>query len=85
MIFNLFYHLDQYSRVCYAYNGTASTDSTMSANPRVFIHLLTLKCGSPLDAVPSRDAMKLVERIASILQDFELRQLEIDEVEKLAT
>ncbi|VDO79644.1 unnamed protein product [Heligmosomoides polygyrus] len=27
--------------------------------------------------------MKLVERIASILQDSELRQLEIDEVEKL--
>ncbi|VDO18739.1 unnamed protein product [Heligmosomoides polygyrus] len=53
----------------------------MSANPRVVIHLLTLKCGSPLDAVPSKDEMKLAERIASILQDFELRQLEIDEVE----
>ncbi|VDP10068.1 unnamed protein product [Heligmosomoides polygyrus] len=55
----------------------------MLANPRVVIHLLTLKCGSPLDAVPSRDEMKLAKRIASILQDFELRQLEIDEVEKL--
>ncbi|VDP30305.1 unnamed protein product [Heligmosomoides polygyrus] len=55
----------------------------MSAHPRVVIHLQTLKCGSPLDAVPSRDEMKLAERIASILQDFELRQLEIDEVEKL--
>ncbi|VDO63177.1 unnamed protein product [Heligmosomoides polygyrus] len=55
----------------------------MSANPRVVIHLLILKCGSPLDAVPSRDEMKLAERIGSILQDFELRQLEIDEVEKL--
>ncbi|VDP34286.1 unnamed protein product [Heligmosomoides polygyrus] len=55
----------------------------MSANPRVVIHLLTLKCGSPLDAVPSRDKMKLAERIASILQDFELRHLEIDEVGKL--
>ncbi|VDP15219.1 unnamed protein product [Heligmosomoides polygyrus] len=30
-----------------------------------------------------RDKMKLAERIASILQDFELRQLEIEEVEKL--
>ncbi|VDO89780.1 unnamed protein product [Heligmosomoides polygyrus] len=55
----------------------------MSANPRAVIHLLTLKCGSPLDAVPSREEMKLAERIASILQDFELRQLEIAEVEKL--
>ncbi|VDP38752.1 unnamed protein product [Heligmosomoides polygyrus] len=55
----------------------------MSANPRVVIHLLALKCGSPLDAAPSRDEMKLAEWIASILQDFELRQLEIDEVEKL--
>ncbi|VDO19555.1 unnamed protein product [Heligmosomoides polygyrus] len=55
----------------------------MSANPRVVIHLLTLKCGPPLDAVPSRDEMKLAERIASVQQDFELRQLEIDEVEKL--
>ncbi|VDO92315.1 unnamed protein product [Heligmosomoides polygyrus] len=55
----------------------------MSANPRVVIQLLTLKCGSPLDAAISKDEMKLAERIASILQDFELRQLEIDEVEKL--
>ncbi|VDP08592.1 unnamed protein product [Heligmosomoides polygyrus] len=55
----------------------------MSANPRVVIHLQTLKCKSPLDAVPSRDEMKLAKRIASILRDFELRQLEIDEVEKL--
>ncbi|VDP36036.1 unnamed protein product [Heligmosomoides polygyrus] len=55
----------------------------MSANPRVVIHLLTLKCESPLDAVPSRDEMKLAERIASILQDFELQQLEINEMEKL--
>ncbi|VDP22967.1 unnamed protein product [Heligmosomoides polygyrus] len=55
----------------------------MSANPRVVIHLLTLKSGTPLDAVPSREETKLAERIASILQDFELRQLEIDEVEKL--
>ncbi|VDP23196.1 unnamed protein product [Heligmosomoides polygyrus] len=55
----------------------------MSANPRVVIHLLTLKCGSILDAVPSRDEMKLAERIASILQNFELRQLGVDEVEKL--
>ncbi|VDO90205.1 unnamed protein product [Heligmosomoides polygyrus] len=47
------------------------------------MHLLTLKCGSPLDDVLSRDEMKLAERIASILQDFELRQLKIDEVKKL--
>ncbi|VDP36419.1 unnamed protein product [Heligmosomoides polygyrus] len=55
----------------------------MSANPRVVIHLLTLKCGSLLDAVPSRDEMKLTKRIARILRDFELRQLGIVEVEKL--
>ncbi|VDP09313.1 unnamed protein product [Heligmosomoides polygyrus] len=55
----------------------------MSANPGVVIHLMILKCGSLLDAVLSGDEMKLAERIASILQDFELRQLEIDEVEKL--
>ncbi|VDP41530.1 unnamed protein product [Heligmosomoides polygyrus] len=55
----------------------------MSANPGVVIHLLTLKCGSPMDAVPSRDEMKLAERMGSALQDFILRQLEIDEVEKL--
>ncbi|VDP45806.1 unnamed protein product [Heligmosomoides polygyrus] len=55
----------------------------MSANPRVVSHLLTPKCGSSLDAVPSRDEMKLAERMAIILQDFELRQLEIDKVEKL--
>ncbi|VDO63137.1 unnamed protein product [Heligmosomoides polygyrus] len=59
------------------------SDSTASANPRVAIHLLTLKCGPPLNAVPSKDETKLAERIVSILQDFELRQLEIDEVEKL--
>ncbi|VDO90341.1 unnamed protein product [Heligmosomoides polygyrus] len=47
------------------------------------LHLLILKCGSPLNAVSSRDEMKLAERTASILQDFELRQVEIDEVEKL--
>ncbi|VDO98861.1 unnamed protein product [Heligmosomoides polygyrus] len=51
--------------------------------PPTETRLQTLKCGSPLDAVPSRDEMKLAERIASILLDFELRQLEIDEVEKL--
>ncbi|VDO61721.1 unnamed protein product [Heligmosomoides polygyrus] len=55
----------------------------MSANPRVVIHLLALKSGSPLDAVPSRDEMKLAERITSTLQDFELRQLVVDEVGKL--
>ncbi|VDO36243.1 unnamed protein product [Heligmosomoides polygyrus] len=55
----------------------------MSANPQVVIHLLTLKCGHSLDAVRSRDEMKLAERIASILQEFELRQLQIEEVEKL--
>ncbi|VDP32612.1 unnamed protein product [Heligmosomoides polygyrus] len=50
----------------------------MSANPQVVIHLPTLKFGSPLDAAPFRDEMMLAERIASILQDFELRQLEIE-------
>ncbi|VDP30151.1 unnamed protein product [Heligmosomoides polygyrus] len=38
---------------------------------------------TPLDAVPSREEIKLAKRIAGILQDFELRQLEIDELEKL--
>lgn len=52
----------------------------MSTNLRVAIHLLT-QSGSPLDAVPSGDEMKLSERIVSILQDFELRRLGIDEVE----
>ncbi|VDO91034.1 unnamed protein product [Heligmosomoides polygyrus] len=41
------------------------------------IHLLTLKCKS------SREEIKLAERMASILKDFEARQLEVDEDEQL--
>ncbi|VDP14480.1 unnamed protein product [Heligmosomoides polygyrus] len=51
----------------------------MSADARVVIHLLTLKCGPPLDKEPSREEIKLAERMASILKEFEARQLEVDE------
>ncbi|VDO26507.1 unnamed protein product [Heligmosomoides polygyrus] len=39
-------------------------------------------CAGVTTPLVTIDEMKLVERIASILQDFELRQLEIEEVEK---
>ncbi|VDO78947.1 unnamed protein product [Heligmosomoides polygyrus] len=71
--------------LCYAYKVALSLPPTLtlvSANLRVVIQLLTLKCGSPLDAVPSRDEMKMAERIVSE-RIVELQQLEIDEVKKL--
>ncbi|VDP29376.1 unnamed protein product [Heligmosomoides polygyrus] len=55
----------------------------MSADGQVVIHLLTLKCGLPLDKESSREETKLAERMASILKDFEARQLEVDEDEQL--
>ncbi|VDO21319.1 unnamed protein product [Heligmosomoides polygyrus] len=56
----------------------------MSADARVVVlHLLTLKCSPPLDKEPSREDIKLAERMASILKDFEGRQLEVDEDEQL--
>ncbi|VDP31983.1 unnamed protein product [Heligmosomoides polygyrus] len=55
----------------------------MSADARVVIHLLTLKCGLPLDKEPSRKEIKLAKLMASILKDFEARQLEVDEDEQL--
>ncbi|VDO71368.1 unnamed protein product [Heligmosomoides polygyrus] len=55
----------------------------MSADARLVIHLLTLKCGPPLDKEPSREEIKLAERMASILKNFEARQLEVDEDEEL--
>uniref|UniRef100_A0A183FL68 DZF domain-containing protein n=1 Tax=Heligmosomoides polygyrus TaxID=6339 RepID=A0A183FL68_HELPZ len=45
--------------------------------------LLTLKCGPPLDKEPSREEIKLAERTASILKDFEAHQLETEEDEQL--
>ncbi|VDP07834.1 unnamed protein product [Heligmosomoides polygyrus] len=50
----------------------------MSADARVAIHLLPLKCGPPLDK-PSSEEIKLAKRIANILKDFEAHQLEVDE------
>ncbi|VDO89947.1 unnamed protein product [Heligmosomoides polygyrus] len=55
----------------------------MFADGRVVIHLLTLKCGPPLDKESSREEIKLAERMASILKDFEARQLKVDEDEQL--
>ncbi|VDP28423.1 unnamed protein product [Heligmosomoides polygyrus] len=46
------------------------------------IHLITLKCVPRLDKEPSREDIKLTERMASILWDFEARQLEADEDEQ---
>ncbi|VDO94306.1 unnamed protein product [Heligmosomoides polygyrus] len=43
----------------------------------------TLKCGPPLDKESSREEIKLTERMASILKDFEARQLEVVEDEQL--
>ncbi|VDO88035.1 unnamed protein product [Heligmosomoides polygyrus] len=37
----------------------------MSADSRVVIHLLTLKCGPPLDKESSREEIKLAERMAA--------------------
>ncbi|VDP55342.1 unnamed protein product [Heligmosomoides polygyrus] len=51
----------------------------MSADGRVVIHLLTLNCGPSLEKESSREEIKL----ASILKDFEARQLEVDEDEQL--
>ncbi|VDP00349.1 unnamed protein product [Heligmosomoides polygyrus] len=51
----------------------------MSADARMVIHLLTLKCGPSLDKEPSRNEIKVAERMASILKDFEARHLEVDE------
>ncbi|VDO20700.1 unnamed protein product [Heligmosomoides polygyrus] len=56
---------------------------TMSPDGRVVIHLLRLKYGPPLDKESSREEIKLDERMASILKDFEARQLEVDEDEQL--
>ncbi|VDP01055.1 unnamed protein product [Heligmosomoides polygyrus] len=55
----------------------------MSADGRVVIHLLTLKCGSPLDKESSREEIKLTEKMTSILKDFKARQLEVGEDEQL--
>ncbi|VDO94420.1 unnamed protein product [Heligmosomoides polygyrus] len=55
----------------------------MSADAGVVIHLLTLKCGPPLGKESSREEIKLAERMASILKDFEARQLKVDEDEQL--
>ncbi|VDP04773.1 unnamed protein product [Heligmosomoides polygyrus] len=55
----------------------------MSADGRVVIHLLTLKCGPPLDKESSREEIKLAECMASILRNFEARQLNVDEGEQL--
>ncbi|VDP38978.1 unnamed protein product [Heligmosomoides polygyrus] len=55
----------------------------MSAKGRVVIHLLTLKCGPPLDNESSREEIKLAGRMASILKDFKARQSEVDEDEQL--
>ncbi|VDP40344.1 unnamed protein product [Heligmosomoides polygyrus] len=55
----------------------------MSADARVVIDLLTLKRGPPLDKEYSREEIKLAELMASILKDFEARQLEVDEDEQL--
>ncbi|VDO76327.1 unnamed protein product [Heligmosomoides polygyrus] len=62
-------------------------EAALSADARVVIHLLTLKCFPPLDKEPSREEIK---RMASILKDFEARlkdfearQLEVDEDEQL--
>ncbi|VDO19306.1 unnamed protein product [Heligmosomoides polygyrus] len=55
----------------------------MSADGRVVIHLLTLKCGAPLYKESSRKEIKLAERMPSILKDFEARQREVDEDEQL--
>ncbi|VDP50149.1 unnamed protein product [Heligmosomoides polygyrus] len=55
----------------------------MSADGRVVIHLLTLKCGPPLDKESSREEIKHAERMASILKDFEACQLEVDKDEQL--
>ncbi|VDO21280.1 unnamed protein product [Heligmosomoides polygyrus] len=41
------------------------------------------KCGPPLDKKSSREEIKLGERMASILKDFEARQLEVDEGKQL--
>ncbi|VDP16790.1 unnamed protein product [Heligmosomoides polygyrus] len=52
----------------------------MFADARAVIHLLTLKCGPPLDKEPPREETKLAERMASILKDLkDARQLEVDE------
>ncbi|VDP31321.1 unnamed protein product [Heligmosomoides polygyrus] len=47
------------------------------------IHLFPLKCGAPLHKEPSREEMRLAERMASIFKEFEARQLEVDEDELL--
>ncbi|VDO86267.1 unnamed protein product [Heligmosomoides polygyrus] len=46
------------------------------------IHLLALKCGPSLDKESSREEIKLAERMANILKDFEARRLEVDEDEQ---
>ncbi|VDO62260.1 unnamed protein product [Heligmosomoides polygyrus] len=51
----------------------------MAADARVVINLIPLKCGPPLDKEPSREEIKLAERMASVLKDFEARQLEVVE------
>ncbi|VDP23236.1 unnamed protein product [Heligmosomoides polygyrus] len=55
----------------------------MPADARVVIHLLTLKCGPPIDKEPSREEIKLAERMASILKDFETSQIDVYEDEQL--
>ncbi|VDP10162.1 unnamed protein product [Heligmosomoides polygyrus] len=56
---------------------------TISADGQVVVHLLTLKCGPPLDKESSREEIKLAERMDSIPKDFEARQLEVGEDEQL--
>uniref|UniRef100_A0A183GAA7 ADF-H domain-containing protein n=1 Tax=Heligmosomoides polygyrus TaxID=6339 RepID=A0A183GAA7_HELPZ len=55
----------------------------LSADGRMVMHLLTLRCGPPLDKESSREEIKLAERTASVLKKFEARQLEVDEDEQL--
>ncbi|VDP33884.1 unnamed protein product [Heligmosomoides polygyrus] len=51
----------------------SDTQVNVLADARVVIHLLTLKCNPPLVKEPSREEIKLAERMASILNDFEAR------------
>ncbi|VDP15888.1 unnamed protein product [Heligmosomoides polygyrus] len=54
--------------------GSLKPNTNNVADARVVIHLLTLKCGLPLDKEPSRENdINLTERMASIFMDFEAR------------
>ncbi|VDO19933.1 unnamed protein product [Heligmosomoides polygyrus] len=85
MIFNLTYHLNHI--VASVMLTKSPVYSVLHLTP-LLQYLQTFECYSPTEVwistlVSSRDEMKLAEGIASILRDFELRQLEINEVEKL--